>query len=194
MSSFYLRQHEEWLCCRRLGEESVMRKLRFFWGGGGPPRSGSTSPLSTNQAWRDLSLPPLQVNSTRTDLWKCLTFSGKTAPGSLFSLKPNQPKRSIFLSLFLLLLSSLSQPVLTVSLHSGRYHTFVLASKNWGIRDDKSFFSAGIAGGIFFIDDVDSFMLCSRKVMLPYSAFSPRQALSLNAYPWFWIWTVCLCC
>lgn len=36
MSSFYLRQHEEWLCCRRLGEESVMRKHRFFCSRGGP--------------------------------------------------------------------------------------------------------------------------------------------------------------
>lgn len=44
--------------------------LRWRW----PPAFGIGFSLSANQAWRDLSLPQLQVNSMRTDLWKCLTF------------------------------------------------------------------------------------------------------------------------
>lgn len=85
-------------------------------------------PLSTNQAWRDLSLPPLQVNSMRTDLWNCLTFPvrllGALCPLSNL-INQNVPNFSLYL-----FLSSLSQPVLTVSLHFARHHTFVLASKN----------------------------------------------------------------
>lgn len=132
MSSFYLRQREEWLCLRRLGDESVMSKHRFFWGGGDPPPrvQDRLLPSWSNQAWHDLRLPLLSVNSMRTDLWKCLTFSCKTAPGSLSSLKPNQAEPSLF-PLCLPSFSALSpSDSLPLSLHFGHHHIYVLAFKN----------------------------------------------------------------
>lgn len=50
----------------------------------------------------------------------------------------------------------------------------------------------GLLGGFFSLMEADSFMLSLGKATLLYSAFSSQHALSLNAYPWLWIWTVCL--
>lgn len=139
MSSFHLRQHEKWLCCRRLGEESVMRKHRgslffFFLVMEVPPhihrpvlRIGFS--LSSSQAWRDLSLQPPQVNSTRTDLWKCLTFPVRL----LRALRPlSKPinQNAPFVSLCLSSNPPLSPSLFLCPCFLLPYHTFVHSSEN----------------------------------------------------------------
>lgn len=93
-SYFYLRQHREH--GRRPGEESVMRRHLFFLHTLFLSRRWLRVleigfSFSTNQAWCDLSLQPLQVNCTGKDLWN---FPCNTAPQSVSFLKSNQTKHS----------------------------------------------------------------------------------------------------
>lgn len=173
-----------WLWLRRLVRESVMSRQVFFSSSGGGrdttspnthtdayththapsiptlfnlvrhQRLPSLEPIKQNVIWASPPPPPLQVNSERTDLWKCLTFPCKTAPGSLSFLKPNQPKRFIFPLCLPPFYPPQSSALLVQTASPHRTPSYRRrASESWGYWDDKSSFSAGFAGGIFLTDD-----------------------------------------